>query len=184
MKAKLLLKLNADDVLELDTDAGHSCAKCGYKMDEETCEFFDHLPDFEDKISKDNKMSLVHIAGYVTRRDEELSEEEMLQTTTFYYQKFGEYTDKMDRGWLNVPTDNACQWAFFAYLIFNCVKNHVCRKSLCTIFMEISKAFGFHMTMVHARILSNILFNNHCKLMNPRSTKETKLKVLKLSEEN
>ena len=27
MKAKLLLKLNADDVLKLDTDAGHSCAK-------------------------------------------------------------------------------------------------------------------------------------------------------------
>ena len=184
MKAKLLLKLNADDVLKLDTDAGHSCAKCGYKMDEEICEVFDHLPEFEEKISRDNKMSLVHIAGYVTRHDSEPTEEDLLNTTTFYHQKYGDYTDTLDRGWLNIPTDNACQWTFFAYLMFNAVKNHVCRKSLSAIFMEVSKSFGFDMTTVHARVLSNILFNNHCKLMNPRSTKETKLKVLKLSEDN
>ena len=73
---------------------------------------------------------------------------------------------------------------FFAYLMFNAVKSHVCRKSLGTIFMDISNTFGFGMKSHHSRILSNILFNNHCKLMNPRSTKETKLKVLKLSEEN
>ena len=73
---------------------------------------------------------------------------------------------------------------FFAYLMFNAVKSHVCRKSLGTIFMDISNTFGFGMKSHHSRILSNILFNNHCKLMNPRSTKQTKLKVMKLSEES
>ena len=153
-------------------------------MNEEICELFDHLSYHEDKISVDNKMSLVHIAGYVTRKDIELTEEQMLETTTFYYQKYGKYTDTLDRGWLNVPTDNACQWTFFAYLMFNAVKDHVCRKSLSTIFVDISNTFGFGMNSHHSRILSNILFNNHCKLMNPRSTKQTKLKVLKLSEES
>ena len=85
----------------------------------------------------------------------------MHQTTTFYYQKYGNY-------------------AFFSYLMSNCLMSHVCQKALCTIFMEYSKEF--HVKMVHARILSNILFNNHCKLMNPRSSK-TKLKDLKLTEE-
>ena len=118
MKAKLLLKLNAEDVLKLDTEDGHYCSKCGYKMNEEICELFDHLSYHEDKISVDNKMSLVHIAGYVTRKDIELTEEQMLETTTFYYQKYGKYTDTLDRGWLNVPTDNACQWTFFAYTFF------------------------------------------------------------------
>ena len=184
MKAKLLLKLNAEDVLKLDTEVGHQCAKCNYKMDEEICELFDHLSEYEDKISLDNKMSLVHIAGYVTRKDAEMTEEELLGTTTFYYQKFGKYTDTLDRGWLNVPTDNACQWTFLSYLMFNAVKNHVCRKSLSAIFMDISTSFGFGMMSHHARILSNIFFNNHCKLMNPRSTKETKLKLLKLLEDN
>ena len=41
MKAKLLRKLNAEDVLKLDTEDGHHCSKCGYKMNEEICELFD-----------------------------------------------------------------------------------------------------------------------------------------------
>ena len=185
MKAKLLLKLNAEDALKLNTEVGHECSKCSYTMDENACEIFDHLTDLEDiKISKDNKISLVHIAGYATRKDIGLDEVELLNATTFYYQKYGKYTDTLDRGWLNVPSDSACQWAFFAYLMFNAVKQHVCRKSLSNIFVQISDTYSLNMTRQHAHILSNVFFNNHCKLMNPRSTKETKQKVLKLSEEN
>jgi hypothetical protein len=153
-------------------------------MDEAACDVFDNLSDLEGKISTDNKMSLVHIAGYVTRKDIALDEVESLGITTFYYQKYGKYTDTLDRGWLNVPTDSACQWAFFGYLMFNAVKNSVCRTSLSNIFLQISKTYSLNMTKQHASILSSILFNNHCQAMNPRSTKETKQKLLKLSEEN
>ena len=79
------------------------------------------ITDHEDKISVDNKMSLVHIAGYVTRKDLALTEEKLLGATTFYYQKYGKYTDTLDRGGLNIPTDSACQWTFFSYLMFNAV---------------------------------------------------------------
>ena len=77
-------------------------------MDETITQTFDNLPKLEDKICRETKMSLVHMAGYVSRKDDELTEEELLNATTFYYDEFGEYTKKLDRGGLNVPTDNIC----------------------------------------------------------------------------
>ena len=68
MKAKLLLKLNAADAIRLNTEVGHSCSKCAYMMDEDTCDLFDTLPELEGKITVDNKMSLVHIAGWRVHR--------------------------------------------------------------------------------------------------------------------
>ena len=90
----------------------------------------------------------------------------------------------MDRGGLNEPTDNACQWAFLCYIMFNEVKERVCRKSLTDIFMLVSDTHNFGMQKVHCRILANFFFKNYCKDMNPRSTKEASQKVLKLSEKN
>ena len=183
-KTKLLLELNATEILDYVADVGHHCSKCGYWMDEKVYEVFDNLPQLEDRISTDNKMSLVHVAGYVTRKDLAVDEDELLETTTFYYQKYGKYTDIMDRGGLNVPSDTACQWVFFCYLMFNAVKHNVCRTSLSNIFMQVAEMHSFNMSRTHARILSNVFFNNHCRLMTPRSTKESKQKVLKLSEDN
>ena len=57
-------------------------------------------------------MSLVYIAGYLTRNDAELSEDQMLERTTFYYQKYGKFTNALDRGGLNIPSDYCCQWTF------------------------------------------------------------------------
>ena len=181
-KTKLLLKLNSD-VLNMDVNPGHACENCEYRLDETTTQTFDNLPALEDKICRETKMSLVHIAGYVTRRDGELSEEELLNVTMFYFKEFGDYTKKLDRGGLNVPTDNICQWTFFCYMIFNSVKNQVCRKSLSKIFMLISTTYEFHVQQRHANILSNIFFKNYCVESTPRSSKEAKQKVIKLSDE-
>ena len=38
-------------------------------MSEEAAEMFDGLPELENFISTEDKMSLMHIAGYVTRND-------------------------------------------------------------------------------------------------------------------
>ena len=63
-------------------------------------------------------MSLVHIAGYVTRKDI-MSEDELFETTSFYASKFGQYTDMLDRGNLKVPSDDrATQWTLFSYVMF------------------------------------------------------------------
>ena len=144
---------------------------------------FDNLPAIEDKICRETKMSLVHMAGYVTRKDDKLSEEELFNATTFYYNEYGDFTRKLDRGGLNVPTDNICQWVFFSYILFNSVKNLTCRKSLSHILMLISSTYEFHIQKHHANILSNIFFKNYCIESTPRSSKEAKQKVIKLSDE-
>ena len=101
----------------------------------------------------------------------------------FYVEKYGEELQKLDRGGLKYPTDSSCQWTFFSYTIFQAVRNRVCRHSLIKILMLVAEHNHFkHITRTNARILSNILINNFCKDENPKSTKESSLKVLKLSK--
>ena len=182
-KTKLLLRLNVD-VSNLDVNPGHVCDKCVYQLDDEATAVFDNLPALEDKISRETKMSLVHIAGYVTRKDEEKSEENLLGMTTFYFQEYGDYTKSLDRGGLNYPDDSACQWTFFCFPLFNTVKDKVCRKSLSSLFMLVSEQHSFGMQRHHAHILSNIFFKNYCTASTPRSSREGKQKILKLSDKN
>ena len=150
-------------------------------MDEEAAEIFDSLPEMEGSIPQETKMSLVYIAGYITRNDKELSENELLGLTTFYHKKFGSITDSLDRGGLNIPSDCACQWTFFCFILFNVVKDKVCRKSLCNILMSISEFYSFNMEKRHGHILANICFKNFCVNVTPRLGKEPALKMLKLS---
>lgn len=179
-RAKLLLSLKS----EIPGDkAGHACDDCGFTLesDEKACEAVDNLEALESSLSNETKAVLVYIAGYVTRRDMVLSEEELLEQTSFYYQKYGQYTDSLDRGGLKVPSDRACQWTIFCFLVFGVVKNSVCRTSFTKIAMTLSETFDFEMNKKHARTLSNVLINNYCTAATPRSTKETSLKRLKLS---
>ena len=48
----------------------------------------------------------------------------------------------MDRGLLNISSDKASQWNVFCYLLFNAVKDKVCRKSLANLFMLVSDMYG------------------------------------------
>ena len=180
LKTKLLLKFDVD-VQNLNADVGHQCNKCGFLLDEAASEVFDNLESLEEGIPLETKMSLCHIAGYVTR-DDEMDDETLFNATTFYYQKYGEYTSQLDRGGLNVPVDNAVQWVFFCNILFNNVKDRICRKSLINLLVLVSQMHTFNMTRKHALTLSNIFLNNYCKEMTPHSGKEGKLKVLKVSK--
>ena len=51
----------------LCVNIGHECDQCKYQLDDESEEVFDNLESLEEKVLKETKMSLVHIAGYVTR---------------------------------------------------------------------------------------------------------------------
>ena len=179
-QSSLLMSLNID-VDEFNVESGHQCSSCSYLLCEEGAEVFDNLAELELSIPEETKMSLVYIAGYVTRNDPELSENQLLELTTFYFQKYGKVTNELDRGGLNVPSDCCCQWTFFCFIIFNTVKTKVCRKSLCNIFMAISEFHTLNMSKTHGQILSNLLLKNYCKSSTPRSDKEPAVKVLKLS---
>ena len=179
-RTRLLASLNVD-ITDIEQLSGHKCEQCNYTMADEQIEIFDTLETLEKSMKKETKMTLVHIAGYVTRKDPAPSEEELLDVTTFYYKEFGGYTSSLDRGQLNVPTDRAVQWSIFCTILFNSLKNNVCRNSLMKIFSSVSEHYRFEMKEHHSRILSNILIKNFCRESTPQTSKETKLKVLKLS---
>ena len=179
-KAELLVKLKADMD---DEEPGHSCADCGFMIecDEEACETADALEQLEESLPDETKAVLVYIAGYITRKDPEVDEVSLLGLTSFYFQKFGGYTDSLDRGGLNVPSDRACQWTIFCFILFNVVKEKVCRQSFSRMAMTLSDIYELKMEKRHARIVSNILLNNYCRSTTPSSTIESALKRLKLS---
>ena len=122
-----------------------------------------------------------HIAGYITRKDDPLEDEELFDTSTLYAAKFGKYTSELDRGLLNIPTDRACQWVFLCYIMFCVIKEKVCRRSLVSIFLEISEQFKFAMKKSHGTALANILFKNLCLAESPRSSKGSRSKIIKLA---
>ena len=181
-KTKLLLSMNELNLTSpSDFQSIHSCSACGYLLDEEAADIFDNLVELENSVTDENKSVLVYIAGYVTRKDDELDEIELLDHTTDYYEKYGDYTKSLDRGGLNIPGDCPCQWAIFCFILFNAVKSKVCRTSFSNITMMVSEYYNFNMDRRHGNILSNIFLNNFCSSMTPRSAKESNLKVLKLS---
>ena len=130
----------------------------------------------------ETKISLFYISGYVTRHDD-IDENELLQTTTmFYYEKYGQFTKDLDRGGLKIPTDKTCQWVNFCFLLFDAVRDRICRRSLSCIFLKISKLYSFDMTRKNAEVLSNIFIKNYCRTCTPRSGKEPSQKILKLKD--
>ncbi|GFO34949.1 group XV phospholipase a2 [Plakobranchus ocellatus] len=162
-------------------EPGHACSNCGFAIesDEKACEAVDSLEILKSSVPSETKSVLVYIAGYVIRKDTESDE---LGQTSFYFEKYRQYTNSLDRDGLKTPADRACQWTIFCFIVFNIVKDLVCRKSFSNIAMTLSEMFEFQMTEKHARSLSNIFLKNHCYAATPRSTKEPALKRLKLSE--
>ena len=129
---------------DFNVESGHQCPACSYVLCEEGSEIFGNLSELEQSISLETKMSLVYIAGYVTRKDKELCENELLAQTNLYYEKSGHFTVSLDRGGLNVPSDCACQWTSFCFIMFNTVKDKVCRRSLCNIIVSSGVLFIQH----------------------------------------
>ena len=172
-KTRLLLHLGVD---VLDNDDVHACSKCDFALNDDHFRLIESLGKMEDKLSEDVKMALVYIAGYISSKDPENE-----CNSFFYYEEYGAYVKNMNRGGLNVPDDACCQWTFLSYIMFYAIKEVTCRKSLTKIFVLISNSYGFHITNIQCRRLCNIFFKNYSLLCTPRSDKETKLKVLKLS---
>ena len=105
----------------------------------------------------------------------------MLDVTTFYTKKYGDFTDRLDRGQLNIPHDRASQWTIFCFIVFNDIKANVCRSSMAKICSMISDHYEFGMMPLHSRIISNIFIKNFCRESTPRASQEPKQKVIKLS---
>ena len=98
-------------------------------------QMFDRLPELEESLPTDIKMSLVYIAGYICRNDNESDD------TKLYFEKFGSFTESINRGGLHIPNDNVCQFCICSHIIFHEVVNKVCRNSLCNILILVSDIY-------------------------------------------
>ena len=94
--------------------------------------------------------------------------------------QYGSYLAWLDRGGLNVPQDSTCQWAIFSYIIFDVIKTSICRRSVTSVFQQVSDAYNLHRENSHCVALANILFNNFCKASTSLIRKEVNQKVIKL----
>ena len=173
------LILSTGGLENVEVASGHLCNKCDFSMDQNSSEVFDNLPQLEDTIPDDAKFSLVYIAGYVVRKQETTVNPE---DTRSYYERYGTYTDALNRGGLTIPGDSACQWVFFCYILFQFIQDNICQVSLTNVYSKISEFYGFEMSKKQCRTLANIFIKNFCLSKTPASQKETGQKILKLSK--
>ena len=153
LKAKLQMKLNDDWESGL-FKSEHLCDDCKYSLDVESSETFNNLSDFEASVSQETKQCL-----------------EEMEDTYFYYETYGEYSQKQNRGGLTLttPPDSVCQWTIFGFIIFNTVKSKVCRKSLVKILENVADHYNFNVRGRNCITLANIFLNNFCRLATPKS---------------
>jgi len=175
-KAKILLRDIKNDVFQQSSSSAHLCEKCNFRLNEDMCSVFDNLPELEFSLTDDVKMSLVYIAGYISRHEDEAHE-----GAYAYYDHYGGYLKEHNRGGLKVPRDCICQWVMFAYIMFHGVANFTCRNSLCKLLELIADFYDLGVSPSYFSILANILLKNYCNLYSPRSSKEPQQKLLKLS---
>ena len=136
---------------------------------------FDSVPNLEDKLNADTMLSLIYIAGCVERKHQGETAD-----TTEYYERHSAYLDALDRGELCVPGDNIAQWTIYCFVLFIQFSEDLCRKFVIAQFTDIAEKYCFDVTPSQCRVLANIFMNNYSILKSPDSTKEARLKELKL----
>ena len=92
-------------------------------MDDNAIDVFNNLPKLEMSLPIGVKETFV---VFYTR---------MYQFKTYYFNKFGNFTEEIRRGCLAVPYASICQFVFFSYVLFHEIKHDVCRTSLCNALM-------------------------------------------------
>ena len=101
-QTSLLLSQNVN-IDAFDVKPSHQWTSCYDKLGEEGSEIFDILKNLEASLSDERKIALVYIAGYLTK---------MLinaRNMNFHNEKYGKYTNSIDRGKLKVLSDHTYQ---------------------------------------------------------------------------
>ena len=133
-------------------------------------------------------LSLVYIAGYTERYHEEPDDRDESEEDTFiYYLKYSEYFNALDRGELTIPTDTTVQWTVFCFIFFvnsieSATYSNLCGKFLEEQFSVIASRYELKVNRRQCRALANIFLKNYSVFITPRSSKEVKLKELKLND--
>ena len=115
------------------------CNNREYVLDADASTVFDSLLDLEISVSEEMKANLVYISGYVTRKLN--VEGKDCDDTYCYNEKCGSYLASLDREGLNVPQDSTFQWGNFLLYNIGRDKSSICRRSLTSVFQQVSDFF-------------------------------------------
>ena len=94
-------------------------------------------------MAVDVKQSLVYIARYVVQGNKP-DAAVGANDATQYSEEYDSYTDALNREGLSIPLDSVCQWVILCFIVFEVVKQVVCRSSLRKLFMEVSEFYAFY----------------------------------------
>lgn len=173
-RAKLATRLH----LEFDEpEPGHKCNICDRPLQKEECDVIDEVEEIEKALDDEVIMGMLYVAGYIQRKcgyDDSCD-------TKYYYKTYGNFIDSMNRGGLLTPFDGLVQWSLFSFIVFSSFTGDICRNLMVNVFMHIATKYNFNVEEKHCRTLANIFLKNFSIMNTPGSSKETKLKVLKLS---
>lgn len=97
----------------------------------------------------------------------------------FYYEKYRKYSNSINHGKLNVPSDHIYQWLVFCYILFYTIKGNVCQITFSCLFQN-------YIFLTHKEsmlIFFQIHFlKNYCKHYTPELNKKSALKASKFSK--
>ena len=144
-----------------------------FLLNETICEVIDNLLKLQKSLTKSVLKSLIYIAGYVERKDDRCD-------SHFYASEYGNYLHELRRGGLKVSGETITQFVIYGYIVFYQVLEITWRTSFTNILMIVLDIYRLEVKRKRGLILSNISFNNYCKLYSPRSNKEPTQKFLKL----
>ena len=103
---------------------------CNYTLDEQASQIFDELPNLAISVSDDIESNLVYTAGYITRKVDASVEDSFM-----FFENYGSYTERLSRGGLKIHAcDSTREWSVFCFIMFDEIKNKICRNCLMKIF--------------------------------------------------
>ncbi|GFO22450.1 group XV phospholipase a2 [Plakobranchus ocellatus] len=109
-KAKILVKY-CDDIKK--APVSHDCEYCKAPLSDEEVYLIDEIPNMMESISKDEKLSLFYIAGYVASKSEEMCGE-----ANDWHVEIKSFLETLNRGGLKYPKKALFILCLAAYLFF------------------------------------------------------------------
>ena len=137
---------------------------------------------FEEHDEKESEFlsTLMHLA--------EMSEQELLESTSVYMHKYGAYLRTLDQGHLQEPTDRCFKWVAMSFIFFEGTLQYhpevlakLCVKSCMRLVDQIQAYHNFGGNTMQCRVIANIMFKNYVKINTPLTSSANTMKQDKVN---
>ena len=121
--------------IQLKLDISNDSAGDQYECEFCKCETFDNLEVVEESVGSNVMAAILYIAGYFQKQAGQIRDNDSM----YYYNKFGNYLDQLNRGALVLSQDHLVQWCIYCFVLFTQIGEQVCRTFLINLFVSTSE---------------------------------------------